>query len=70
MKIGLELVIHEMPDGRMFLNYWDYKHGNDICCEIIAGELFQYGFDEDGNELPKTKISFAEFIESINQQNV
>ena len=65
MKIGLELVIHEEPDGGKFLNYWDWKHGNDICCQIIDGELFKSEYDEEGNELPKKEISFADFVKLV-----
>jgi len=65
MKIGLELVIHEEPDGRKFLNYWDWKHGNDICCQIIDGELLKSEYDEEGNELPKKEISFADFVKLV-----
>jgi hypothetical protein len=65
MKIGLELVIHEEPDGRKFLNYWDWKHGNDVCCQIIDGELFKSEYDEEGKELPKKQISFADFVKLV-----
>lgn len=65
MKIGLELVIHEEPDGRKFLNYWDWKHGNDVCCQIIDGELFKSEYDEESNELTKKEISFAEFVKLV-----
>ncbi len=65
MKIGLELVIHEEPDGRKFLNYWDFKYGKDICCQIVDGKLFKFEYDEEGNELPKKEILFIEFIELV-----
>lgn len=64
MKIDLELVIHKEPDGRKFLNYWDYN-GNDVCCQIIDGELFKLEYDEEGNELPKKKISFSDFVKLV-----
>lgn len=65
--IHLQLVIHEEPNGRKFLNYWDYKQGDDVCCQIIDGELFKLEYDEEGNELPKRKISFAEFVKLVEQ---
>lgn len=53
MKI--ELVINEEPDGRKFLNYWDWYHGNDVCCEVIDGKLFK------GDR----EITLLEFIELV-----
>lgn len=67
MKIKLELVIHEKPDGRKFLNYWDWKHGKDICCQIVDGDLFKLEYDEDIEELPEKKISLAEFIKLVEE---
>ena len=65
MKIKLELVINEDTDGRKFINYWYWKCGKDVCCQIINGELFKSEYDEDGDELPKRKITFAEFIDLV-----
>ncbi len=65
MKIELELLVHEEPDGRKFLNYWDFKHGNDICCQIIDGKLFKPEYDEVGSEILKKEISFTEFIKLV-----
>jgi len=64
MKIDLELVIHEEPE-RKFLNYWDWKHGNDVCCQIIDGKLFKSEYDEEGNDLPEKEISFPDFIKLV-----
>lgn len=36
-KIELNLV----EDGREFLNYWDWAHGKDVCCEIRDGKLYR-----------------------------
>ena len=65
MKIGLELVIHKEPDGRKFLNYWDFRQGNDICCQIINGKLLKSEYDEEGNELPGKEVSFLDFIKMV-----
>lgn len=67
MKIQLELVINKEPDGRKFLNYWDFLYGKDVCCEIIGDELFIMIYDEDGN-FNERKISFSEFIELVNNR--
>jgi len=69
MKIELELVINEKPDGRIFLNCWDFQHGNDICCQIIDGKLFKSEYDEKGNELPRKEISLSEFINLVEAVN-
>jgi hypothetical protein len=65
MKIGLELIIHEEPDGRKFLNFWDNNGGDDICCQIIDGKLFKSEYDKNVNELPKKEITFIEFIKLV-----
>lgn len=58
MKIPLELVIHEMPNGEKYINYWDNIHGNDICCQIIDGKLFISEYNEQGNDLANKEIFF------------
>ena len=67
MIIGLELVINE--NGVKFLNYWDFKHGNDVCCEIINGELFKSEYDDEAEPLPSRKITFEEFIKLVESVN-
>jgi len=67
MKIKLELVVHEEPDGRKFLNFWDFRQGNDVCCQIIDGKLFKSEYDEEGNSLPKKEITLTEFISSVEE---
>ena len=36
-KIELKFV-----DERVFLNYWDSIHGNDVCCQVKDGKLFKF----------------------------
>lgn len=57
-----EIELNLPGDGRKFLNYWAWANGKDVCCEIKDGELFRTDFDDDGNELPQTKITFADFL--------
>lgn len=40
MKIKLELNI---PDDRIFLNFWDWNRGMDVVCEVIDGKLVHEG---------------------------
>ncbi len=52
-------------DGRKFLNYWDWAHGRDVCCEIVGDKLMKSNYDDDGNELPPTEITFQEFLTMV-----
>lgn len=42
-------------DGRVFLNYWDIFHGDDVCAEVVDGSLY------DDNE----EISLADFLKKV-----
>jgi hypothetical protein len=64
MKIQLELVINGYPDNRKFLNYWDFRFGDDVCCQIIGDKLFLLEYDDDDN-LKEKEISFPEFIKIV-----
>lgn len=55
MKIKLELNLLE--DGRMFLNFWDAMHGNDVVSEIKDGNLYVDG----------EMISLTEYINRIKE---
>ncbi len=64
------LEINIVGDGRAFLNFWDYVHGNDVVVEIHQGKLWYTPPDE---ELPHT-ISISEFLnkvaDSINKRTI
>ena len=64
-KHSIELNI--VGDGREFLNYWDWAHGRDVCCQIRDGRLFKSNWGENGDELPETEITFAEFLDMVRQ---
>jgi hypothetical protein len=51
-----KLELSYIGDGRVFLNFWDWAHGNDVCVQIIDGHLV------DGNE---QVISIKEFISTV-----
>ena len=55
MKIEVELVINS---DRKFLNYWDYIHGDDVCCQIVDNKLILMG-DE------KREITLEEFMDMV-----
>lgn len=67
MPIGkFELELNYPGDGRLFLNFWDWSHGNDVVAEISDGNIII------GNDADRKTITFQEFIlmveNSINQQ--
>lgn len=60
--------------NRVYLNFWDSIHGNDVCCQIKDGKLMKFKYleseieaDEDGklDHLEMTEISLAEFVELV-----
>jgi hypothetical protein len=60
--IKLELNI---PDDRVFLNFWNGYNGDDVVCQIIDGKLMLIQYDGDENELPLREIELPEFIEMV-----
>ena len=62
MKIRLEYVTGGESE---FLNFWNCMTGDDVCCEIINGELWKSEYDSEANELPKTKLTFTEFLNLV-----
>lgn len=66
MKIRLELIINS--DGSQYLNYWDYLHGDDVCCDVIDGKLYKSSYGEDGKELPKVELTLPEFIKAVEER--
>lgn len=49
--------------GRVFINYWDWRNGNDVVCELIDGKLI-HSHEVDG-ENKKEEITLSEFIKMI-----
>jgi hypothetical protein len=66
MKIQLEL---NMPDTRIFLNFWDSNRGNDAVCELRGEKLFLLEYDENGDELPEKEITISDFIHLVKQRS-
>ena len=52
-KYSIEL--HVVGDGRTFLNFWDYVHGNDVCVQVVDGSLY----DEE------EEVPFDEFLKRV-----
>lgn len=62
MKVSLEL---NLPDDRVFLNFWNWYNGDDVVCQVIDGKLMLSQFDENGNELPAKEITLDQFIKMV-----
>lgn len=58
-RLIVELELNVIGDGRAFLNFWDYKHGNDVVAELKDGKLIM---DFEGIE---KEISLSDFIERV-----
>lgn len=64
-KTKIELL--HVGDGRTFLNYWDFNRGNDVCCELINGRLWQSQHGDDGEEKPPIQISLKQFVDKVTE---
>lgn len=62
MKIQLEL---NLPDDRVFLNFWNTQTFDDVTCQIIGGKLMLNQFDDEGNELTPKEITLDEFVTMV-----
>lgn len=47
--------VHSSGDGRLFLNYWDWRNGSDVVCEVIDGKLIHHN-DE---------VTLTEFLKMV-----
>ena len=65
MKIQVE--INYVDDGRVFLNYWNWRNGNDVCCEIVDGKLI-HDYEVDGKDTHE-EITLQEFITMVKNRN-
>jgi hypothetical protein len=55
-------------DGRVFLNYWDAIHGNDVCAEIRDGKLFQY--IHTGSEVEESEVAGTDIGDVFEQKEI
>jgi len=65
MKAQIEL---NMPDDRIFLNFWNAINGDDVICEIIDGRLMLAQCDDKLNDLPAKEITFIEFVDMVRER--
>lgn len=68
-------------DDRIFLNYWDSIHGNDVCVQIIDGKLMMFVYspkeveqaEVDGAEIEVFKqreLTVDQFVEAVKESIV
>ena len=58
-RLKVELELHVVGDGRTYLNFWNWKTGEDVISEIKNGKLYM-----DINEV-ETEISLQQFIDEV-----
>ena len=39
---GKELELKFVDETRIYLNFWDSIHGNDVCCQIKDGKIVKF----------------------------
>ena len=55
----IEIEIYVAGDGRTYLNFWNWKNGDDVIAEIKEGKLFM-----DINEI-ETEVPLQKFIDDV-----
>ena len=66
-----KVAIHSPGDGRIFLNYWNRRNGNDVICEIIDGKLIHYIKVDDEEKLDEITLSdFLRIVEVRVTKNI
>lgn len=60
-KVNVE--VHSPGDGRLFLNYWNWRNGNDVTCEVIDGKLI-HNNEVDGEE-KHDEVTLSEFLTMV-----
>ncbi len=58
-RLKIELELHVVGDGRTYLNFWNWKTGEDVISEVKDGKLYM-----DINEV-ETEVSLQKFIDEV-----
>jgi len=58
-RLKIELELHVVGDGRTYLNFWNWKTGEDVISEVKNGKLYM-----DINEV-ETEVSLQQFIDEV-----
>ena len=65
-RLKVEIELHVVGDGRTFLNFWNWKTGDDVVAELKNGKLYKLDFPEDDLENEKeTEITLEEFTNQV-----
>lgn len=72
------LEVKFVDETRVYLNFWDAIHGNDVCCQIKDGKIFEFVYSpaqveadevKDNSEIEdvfeQKEISLTEFLELV-----
>lgn len=62
-RFKAEVEIYSPGDGRIFLNYWNWRNGNDVTCEIIGGKLIHHNEVDDIEK--HDEITLLEFVKLV-----
>lgn len=60
-KVNVE--IHSPGDGRIFINYWNWRNGDDVVCELIDGKIIHSNRVDDVEK--NVEITIGEFIKMV-----
>ena len=63
-EVKLKLELNFVGDGRIFLNYWDSIHANDVIAEFKDNELIHIYDCKQENEMHE-KITLQEYISIV-----
>lgn len=63
---GYKLELKFVDETRVYLNFWDLIHGNDVCCQIKDGKF--YKFVHSQLELERDEIKDNPLIQEPLQQ--
>lgn len=65
MREKIEIILN--PDGSLFVNFWDWAHGNDVVGEMKS-------IDDTGINVEGQICTFSEYLkkvqESVNKRTV
>lgn len=57
-RLKIELELHVVGDGRTFINFWDWRHGDDVTAELKDNKLYQTNENHEVFETSLTDFIF------------
>ncbi len=64
-RLKVELELHVVGDGRVFLNFWNYMTGEDVLAEVKDGKLISTIYDDNVEVISEKEITLQEFIDRV-----